>query len=334
MLSKEKILDLPFVYTVNSFVLDNQLYIAAGSEKEFPAYLYEMGRNNLLKITDGPGGMMSLVQLPGTDFDFFSVMGLFPPFIGSAAGVFFHRRISEGWSAEKVLSLPFAHRCEIIRHRGQNHMFVASVSRFKADPADWSKPGELHHIILPEEVEGELQTEVLVNNLYRNHGMTKSVLDGNETLCISGDSGIYGLVPSGENSWAVRHLFDKEVSEFAFFDLDDDGEEELAIIEPFHGNSLSLYKLDKGKWMKFYSSQLSFGHGLSAGIFKNQRVIVVGNRKGTESLEMHVVQAIDNVEKLIIEEHVGPTQTKVFSYDNVDYILSSNQLKNEVALYY
>ena len=172
MLHKEKILDLPFVYTVNSFVFDNRLYIAAGSEKEFPAYIYEKGSNNLQKITDGPGGMMSLVHLPGSDIDFFSVMGLFPPFIGSDAGVFFHRRILKGWSTEKVLSLPFAHRCEIVQHEGRNHLFVASVSRFKADPSDWTKPGELHHITTPDLTDGELKTEILVNNLYRNHGMT------------------------------------------------------------------------------------------------------------------------------------------------------------------
>ena len=334
MLQKEKILDLPFVYTVNSFVFDNRLYIAAGSEKKFPAYIYEKGSNILQKITDGPGGMMSLVHLPGSEIDFFSVMGLFPPFIGSAAGVFFHRRRSEGWSTEKVLSLPFAHRCEIIRHRGQNHLFVASVSRFKADPADWSKPGELHHIMLPDQIDGELKTEILVHDLYRNHGMTKTVVNGIDTICISGESGIYAIVPSGNNSWEVRQLFDREASEFAFFDLDDDGEEELVIIEPFHGNSLSLYKYEDEKWIKYYSSPLSFGHGLSTGIFKNQRVIVVGNRRDSESLEMHVVTALDKVEKYIIEEHAGPTQTKIISHGNEDYILSSNQLKNEVVLYF
>ena len=153
-------------------------------------------------------------------------------------------------------------------------------------------------------------------------------------MCISGESGIYAVVPSGDNTWRVRHLFDREVSEFAFFDLDGDGEDELALIEPFHGNSLSIYK-NKGKiWEKCYSSKLSFGHGLSAGVFKNQRVIIAGNRRDSEALEMHVVVSIDKVEKHIIEEHAGPTQIKIFNYDNKDYILSSNQIKNEVALYY
>ena len=34
------------------------------------------------------------------------------------------------------------------------------------------------------------------------------------------------------------------------------------------------------------------------------------------------------------EEDAGPTQTQVFSANGTDYILSANQKKNEVALYY
>ena len=35
-----------------------------------------------------------------------------------------------------------------------------------------------------------------------------------------------------------------------------------------------------------------------------------------------------------IEKEAGPTQTQVFTYNSRDYILSVNQRKNEVALYY
>ena len=40
------------------------------------------------------------------------------------------------------------------------------------------------------------------------------------------------------------------------------------------------------------------------------------------------------IEKSVVEQDVGPTQTMVFNHGGVDYILSSNQKKNEVALYY
>ena len=39
------------------------------------------------------------------------------------------------------------------------------------------------------------------------------------------------------------------------------------------------------------------------------------------------------VEKEILEEECGPTQTQVFNFNGTDYILSANQLKKEVTLY-
>jgi len=43
---------------------------------------------------------------------------------------------------------------------------------------------------------------------------------------------------------------------------------------------------------------------------------------------------LNNIEKSIIESNVGATQTKIVSYNDIDHILSSNQTRNEVALYY
>ena len=119
------------------------------------------------------------------------------------------------------------------------------------------------------------------------------------------------------------------------FDFDHDGEDELATIEPFHGTALNIYKRTSSKWGLRYRSPLSFGHGLSAGLFKNQPAIVVGNRRDSEALELHIVHDLmkSEIEKMIVEEHVGPTQTQIFRHNGTDYILSANQAKSEIALY-
>jgi hypothetical protein len=334
MLEKKIILNIPDVYTANAFIIDGRLIIGAGSEKEHPAYLLDVESNSSQKITEGPGGMMSLVSLPGKRNEYYSVMGLFPPFIGAGAGVFRHRISDNGWITEKVLSLPFAHRCEILHHNNENHIFIATVSIYKENPGDWSKPGELYHAVIPDNINAEWETDIIIDNLYRNHGMTKININGSETICISGDAGIFSILPSSDNSWGIEQLFTGEVSEFTFFDFDGDGQEELAVIEPFHGDSLSIYKKTDSIWRKIYGSPLSFGHGLSSGLFKGQRVIVTGNRRGSEAIEMHTMTGKDQVQRIVIEENVGPTQTKIFRFQDKDFILSSNQLKNEVALYY
>ena len=96
-----------------------------------------------------------------------------------------------------------------------------------------------------------------------------------------------------------------------------------------------MYKRDNGEWKLKFSAPLSFGHGLSSGMFKGAPIVIVGNRRDSMNLEMFTIDDYDKgtVNKMVIEEGVGPTQTQVFSYANRDYILSANQKINEVALY-
>ena len=119
-------------------------------------------------------------------------------------------------------------------------------------------------------------------------------------------------------------------------DLDGDGKDELVTIEPFHGNTINAYKQVDGKWEKKFTDSLSFGHGLSCGMFNGEPVIVVGNRRESLTLDMFTVQNLDKGElkRNCIEENAGPTQTLVFNCCGTDYILSANQLKNEVAIYW
>ena len=333
MLEKKILFELPFVYTANEFELGNQVFFAAGSEREHPAYLIDPETNDVIKVADGPGGMMSIIPVPGRTDCLVSVMGLFPPFIGSEAGVFLHVRNGGTWGTEKVISLPFAHRCEILTINGESHLFTATCSSYKENPADWSKPGELYHTRIDNIGNGNWPTELIIDNLYRNHGMNKRIVNHAEVLCISGDEGIFGVQPGSENRWEVTQCFDRPVSEFVFFDLDGDGDDELITIEPFHGNSLNIYK-NSGGWALQHTSPLSFGHGLSAGRFQNQSVVVVGNRRESGDLELHTVHSLSNIEKSVIESDVGATQTKLVSHNDIDHILSSNQTRNEVALYY
>jgi len=262
-------------------------------------------------------------------------MGLFPPFIGAEAGVFMHQRNGDKWKSKKALELPFAHRCEIINKNGVNYLFAASVSKYKANPEDWSKPGEMHLVKLSDKAELPLKSEIIDKSLTRNHGMLRSDILGEELLFISGAEGIFYFEMEQDN-WAKKQFFDKEVSEFGFVDLDNDGQKELVTIEPFHGETLNVYKKNDGKWELQFSDTLSFGHGLSCGIFNGEPIIVVGSRRGSYALDLFKIKDKENwkFSRKCIEEDAGPTQTQVFSANRKDYILSANQKKNEVVLYY
>jgi hypothetical protein len=335
MLKKQTLLHIRNAYTTNAFQAGSGMYIGAGSETEPEGYLYDAETGSSSKVEGCPGGMMSFVPVPGHPDHFVSIMGLFPPFIGKEAGLFLHIRKEKGWETRKVLDLPFAHRCEFLRSPDGVFLVLASVSRYKEDPADWSQPGETHVIRLDGIPRGEWKTEVVDSATFRNHGMTRTQIDGKETVCISGAEGIFALDRSDSGRWSLRKQFHKEVSEMVFIDLDGDGIHELVTIEPFHGDTLNIYKKQNGEWDLTFSDTLSFGHGLSGGNFNALPVIVAGNRRDSLALELFTISdlAAGRVDRKVIEENAGPTQTQVFSFRSKDCILSANQRKHEVALY-
>jgi len=335
MLKKETILQITNVYTTNAFQAGGRTYIGSGSETEPLVQLYNMDRGSVENVDGCPGGMMSFLPVPGHLDHFVSIMGLFPPFIGKEAGLFLHRKTGKRWETARVVDLPFAHRCEFMERQGGVYLVLASVSKFKENPADWSQPGETHLIRLDEIPSGKWQTEVVDVGTFRNHGMTRTRIDGKDTVCISGAEGIFALDQDSDGRWGLTRLFHREVSEMVFMDMDGDGIRELATIEPFHGDTLNIYKKRNGEWDLKFSSPLSFGHGLSGGMFNAEPLIVAGNRSGSLALELFRITDLSagGVARKILEKDAGPTQTLVFSYGSEDYILSANQRKNEVALY-
>ncbi len=335
MLQKQIILEIKSVYTAHAFMTGSRTLVGAGSETEPVVQLYDMTAGTVENLYQCPGGMMSLIPVPGWPQYMVSVMGLFPPFIGKDAALFLHRKIGDSWMSSRAMDLPFAHRCEFLPNSPGNILIAASVSKFKENPADWLMPGELYAIRLLGDPSDRWVSELIDSSLFRNHGMGRYLIDGVEQLCVSGVEGVFSIELSQGGSMKLIPLFEKEVSELTFIDLDGDGQSELITIEPFHGNILNMYKRDKGAWKLKFSAPLSFGHGLSSGFFNGDPVVVAGNRKDSLSLEIFTINNLDKgfVNKRVIEEGVGPTQTQVFSFGNRDYILSANQKRNEVALY-
>jgi len=237
-MKKTIITNLPQVYTVDVLDFNGQIYYGVGSEGEYPFYLIGLEESEMVKISNGPGGTMCMVIVPGDNKRLVSVMGLFPPFKGAEAAIYLHEERKGDWHTKKLIDLPFAHRCEILTVDNVNWLFAASVSVFKKYPEDWSLPGELY--IIPLDQQGNLHDEPkkFINNVTRNHGMIKANLTGTEAIYISGKEGIFEIAPGFNSDWAMTVLFENEVSEFVFFDINDDEIKELITIEPFHGDTL------------------------------------------------------------------------------------------------
>lgn len=328
---KKVLMSIDGVYTVNAFRLGSGMVVAAGPEKEGDCRLYDMASETVIGLGHGAGGVMSIVPFPGRDDLLFSVQGLFPPFKGLDAGLFRHVKSGDTWLAEKMADLPFAHRCEVLASSdGTPYLAASTVSRHKDCPEDWSEPGCVY--ACPLDGSGEYGFTAILDGLYRNHGMTKFVCSGRESVGVSSDEGIFVISIDGA---AVRTegIFCGRVSEFAFADLDGDGEAELVTIEPFHGERLCFYKKSRGSYVRIAEDALSFGHGLSAGTISGRSCVAVGNRMGGGELCLYSFGEGTSLCKDVLERSCGPTQTQFFNYGGKDRLLAALGLKGEVAVY-
>ncbi len=335
-MNKKVLLNVESVYTANVFSTSEANYVVGGSETRPVVSLYNIDSDTSVDLPDCPGGVMGFVPVNGNPDIFYSIQGLYPGFNGLEAGVYLSRKSGSSWTTRKVMDLPFAHRVDTVGRGGRNYVIAVSCSRHKENPADWSKAGDVYVAEILNE-EGDIDTPVLINDVvFRNHGMLKTRENGMDMLYISGAEGIFRLDMDADGKWFSESVFDREVSEFAFADFDADGENELVTIEPFHGNTIKVYKKAGGVWEEKFSDSLSFGHGLSAGNFNGEAIIMVGSRSGSLRLDMfRLDDASDwNFSRTAVEEEAGPTQTAVYSLGGTDYILSANQKKNEVAIYW
>lgn len=334
MFRKQQILQIQNVYTACGFALGKGFFVGAGSETESDVRLHDMNNGSSQSLDQCPGGMMSIVPVPGADRSLVSIMGLFPPFIGLEAGLFMHQHTGGRWESRRISELPFAHRCEFLPGEAEPVLVAATVSKHKENPADWSKSGELW-AFTPDQKLVNWEGRLLDTRITRNHGMCRARFNGKEQLFVSGKEGIFSIGKAADGNWDIQRVFENEVSEMCFIDLNGDGMEELVCIEPFHGENLHIYRQSEEGWELVYADQLAFGHGLNGGLFRGKSMVVTGNRAADLSLQSYHLDdpAKFKVNKEIIEEGVGPTQTQIFCYQGKDYILSANQRKHEVALY-
>jgi len=336
-LKKDRLLEIELGYSVAELDLNGTTCLGVGREARGSSFILPAPSFTPVKLCDGPGGMMTLVKVPGTAADLVSIMGLFPPFVSDGCGVYLHRPVDsiEGeWSLYKLFDLPFAHRLAFIVDEGRRYLLTASVSRHKDNPADWEQPGDVYVAEFTDDAHNGLEIERILEDITRNHGMLKTTRDAREVLLVTGAEGLFEIAPD-HGDWKIERIMDTEISEVALIDLDGDGEEEMITIEPFHGDALRVYRRNGAGWTPVHESPLSFGHGLWAGTLGGRPAVAVGSRRDGKELLFYRPGTTDalHLERTFADEGAGPTNITSLTYDGTEYLISSNQGFGEVARY-
>lgn len=239
-----------------------------------------------------------------------------------------------------LCKLPFVHRFGLLKRDGNTYIVAASLKSDHQFKDDWTCPGRIWVGQLPENLE-EISEEKplaltpLVSGLLRNHGFFKYEENGCDVCLVGTENGIYKVTPpAAEGQWKADCILDVAASDMLLADFDGDGEKEMLVLAPFHGEQLAVYKCLEGRWEKVYDAPqpLEFLHALAPGKLAGRDVAVIGHRKADR--ELILVSWGEGGYRLDVLDHdVGPANVLCREDGRDLWILSANRETDEVAMY-
>lgn len=342
---KKKIIsNLTKCYSIAPLKYNNKNHLLIAAEKVDKCLLFNLNGNLEDTVWSEPGGVMSMVQVPGSNGQFLSTHKFYSPNDSKEAKIVVVTPVAKGnWEVKTLVKLPHVHRFDIVNRNGVNYLIACTVKSGHKFKDDWSMPGKVYVAVLPDDLsafndENQLKLTVVKDNMLKNHGYYRVEDNGVETSIISADSGVYQFIPpeTMDGDWTIKKLIDTPASDAVLVDMDEDGEKELAILTPFHGDQISIYKKQKGKFEKIYDyeKKTEFAHAIYGGELCGKPALVVGHRKGERNLIVFTYDKDKNDYKAqIIDKDCGPANVFRYVNEGKDIIISTNREINEVAMY-
>ena len=341
---KKVISNLTKCYSIAPLHYNGKDHMLVAAEKVDRCILFDLDGNEEDTVWTEPGGVMTMVQVPGTNGQFLSTHKFYSPNDSKEAKIVIVTPIEKGnWDVRTLVDLPHVHRFDILERNGVRYIIACALKSGHEFKEDWSMPGKVYAAVLPEDLskfneDNQLELKVIKDNMLKNHGYYRVMEDGVMTSVVSADQGVFQFIPpeTPEGEWEIKQLLDTPASDAVLVDLDEDGEKELAVLAPFHGEFISIYKKKDGKFEKVYDYDKSadFTHAIYGGMLCGKPAIVIGHRKGDRDL---IVFTYNKETKSygyeIIDHDCGPANICVYNKDGKDVILSTNREIDEVALY-
>lgn len=338
-LPKKVLSSIPKCYAALGYLEDGEPKLAFAGEGKGVLQIYSGADFSQAEtVWEDGGGTMSMIALEDGRILLVS-RGFYSMVESAGSTIYIVRHAGNGYTYEPIASLPFLHRFGVLEAFGGRRYVVAStIATQKESKEDWSKPGHVYIAPLPADM-GKTFTltwEKLPGAYTKNHGFCIANYRGRQSAYICCEEGIYVCLPpqADGKTWSVRHLVDMPVSDVAVMDIDGDGEDELAVITPFHGDKFAILHRDGDVYREIYaySAAQGFYHAIYAAELCGQRAFIGGARRGAQQLFLITYQNGQYVAK-VIDENVGPSNVAVLNTPAWDILLSANRQVDEAAIY-
>ena len=336
MIKKYELSELLRSYATRAFEVDNGVSLFYASEEAgYPCYEF-FGKDFCEKriVWESGGGCMSIIPVPHKKNEFLAILDFYLKVTPSKSRVVWGHKENDKWVVQDILHLPYLHRFEIFDINGELHFVGATIADDKKSKDDWSLPGSIYTGVFPKDFNEGLTVSKLSSGYYRNHGLSKHIKNDKEVVYISSDYGVIELTPPYEGEWKIEKILEGKISEIAIGDIDGDGLDEIITIEPFHGDTIKIYKLIDGDYkpIYIYDNPIDFGHALVFCTLEGVPTFLAGIRR--LDCELVAFQCIDGkIEKKLIDTGGGPANIYVYNEVDRDLILSANHTENKAVVY-
>jgi len=301
-----------------------------------PCYCIDGETLDCETVWEGPGGTMSIIPLPDTNGEFLASQRFLPGFAALHARIVRMTRENGRWKEQLWMELPYVHRFDLLRRGDQYYFLGCILSTTEQEQVDWSKPGTLVAAPVDAGFAPPAALETIAVGMSRNHGYCRVERDSFSEGYTACDQGVFRVAPpeAPGQGWTVEQLLKAAASDVAVCDLDGDGQEELAVIEPFHGNAFVIYKKLEGEYREIYRypAPVDFLHAIWGGRLCGEAVFLAGCRSLNKELFL-VRWTPDGPKEQIIEQGFGPSNVSVFGDGETDCILTANRQSDEGALF-
>ena len=301
-------------YALGTFRYDGKDHVVVAAEKKNPCYSFDLEGKLCDTLWEGPGGVMTVAQVPGQPI-LMATQKFYSPNDSAEAKIVYYRRTEGKWVCEMLCELPFVHRFGVLERNGRYYLIACSLKSAHAFKNDWTCPGRIWVAPFPEDITqynaaNPLKLTPLVSGLYKNHGFEICHEGKDSFAMVACENGVYKV------------------------DFDGDGERELLVLSPFHGDTLTIYKKINGSFIEVYrhGKRLPFLHAIWGAEIGGKVYGFIGNREEDRDLiaiywngEAYVYDQLD--------QGAGAANVLHFRAEGKDMLLAANRETDEIAVY-
>ncbi len=317
--------------------------ILVAAEKTDRCLLFDRKGKLLDTVWDGAGGAMSMVQVPERDGQFLATHKFYSPNDSADAEIVIVSHKEDGeWEVRTLVKLPHVHRFDIVKRNGINHLIACTLKSGHRFKDDWSVPGKVYAAVLPEDLSGfdgahQLRMQVIKENMLKNHGYYRIRENDMDSCLISADCGVFRFLPpvNADGAWEIEQLLTTPSSDAVLVDFDRDGEKELAVLSPFHGDKICIYKKKEEGFKKVYEYEkpAEFTHAIYGGSLCGKQALIVGHRKAERNLIVFWWDEKKGYCHELIDRDCGSANVFHYVDEGKDILISANREIDEIAMY-